>query len=797
MDSKTIVSEMTLEEKCQLLVGVDTWNTLKIDRLGLPRLTVADGPHGLRKVASATSPMERNVHKAVCFPPAVTVAASFDPDLASAMGKAIGDECRMHDVHVLLGPGINIKRNPLCGRNFEYYSEDPHLTAEMAKAFISGLKSASVGACLKHFALNSQETYRMQSSSIADERSKHEIYYKAFAEAVKADPDMVMCSYNKVDDIYASENRILLDETLRKEFGFKKVIVSDWGAVNDRTKALFASLDLEMPANPDSVNLLLSDVKKGHLSLEYLDASVTRIVDLALERSANKPLQVALDDHHQLATAIAGESMVLLKNDAGILPLKKKDKLALIGALAKNVRYQGGGSSHINAYKVESVIETFPIDADFTYQPGYLLYGDGYDATLIEEAVNLAKQKDKVILVLGLTDEYESEGYDRTHLDLPIGHQRLVEEIAKVNPNVVVVLQIGSPVAMPWLGNVKAVLNAYLGGEGAAQAITDILFGKTNPSGRLAETFPLTIGDVPSTRRFAKGNNQVYYQESIYIGYRYFSTAKKGVLFPFGFGLSYTNFAYADLTLSPSSLTTPITVAVTVKVKNVGSVTGKEVVQLYVKNPQDKLFRAERELRRFRKVALKPGEEKTCSFILNDGDFAHYDIPKHHFVVNSGIYEIQVCRNANEVILTQPLSIASTDEGSENDPCLQASSYERKHNLLMSDHDFASLVGLPLDGEHRQRQRPFGLNDSIRDLSQTAIGRILKNQILKRAQKELQNQSPAEKRLFEEMIVSIPLRNIVLFSGGKIKMHVMAALVALSNRRPLRAIAILLRRRYM
>jgi len=794
MDFKQIIEQLTITEKCQLLVGVDFWNTAKYDHLKIPKLTMADGPHGLRKAITGEGSAISRVHQAVCFPPAVTLAASFDPNLAKKMGEAIGEECRQHDVHVLLGPGINIKRNPLCGRNFEYYSEDPFLTSEMAKGFIAGLDNKKVGACIKHFALNQQESYRMQQSSIVDERCKQEIYFKAFRDTLQADPDMVMCSYNQVDDIYASENKELLDDTLRKAFGFQKVIVSDWGAVTDRTKALFASLDLEMPANQESVKLLLSDYKKGLIPLTVIDQAVARILELAFRRSSNKPLNPSLESHHQLATAIHKEAMVLLKNDDMVLPLKKESSVALIGSLAKHLRYQGGGSSHINAYKVESLLETFPVGVDFDYQPGYLLSKDGYDKSLIEQAVEIAKHKDVVVIVVGLTDEYESEGYDRTHLDLPSGQSLLIEEVARVNPNLVVVTLTGSPIVMPWLKNVRAVLNAYLGGEGAAQAITDIIFGKANPSGRLAETFPLDIMDVPSTKRFASGNNRVYYQESIYVGYRYFTTAEKPVLFPFGYGLSYTEFTYSDLEIESASLKVPFCVKGSLNVKNSGSMKGKEVVQIYVKNPQDRIFRPLRELRQFQKIELAVGASKTVAFSLSESDFSHYDVKKGRFVVNSGAYEIQICSDASTVVLSKEIKVDSANEGSPQDIGLNLKSYTKQGGFQMTDSDYESLINSKLDHEHVNKRRPYSLNDSIQDIQKTIIGRLMKKLVIKEAKKQLKDVSITEWKLYEEMVLSVPLRNLVIFSEGKVPMHLMAAVVALCNLRLLKAIKILIKR---
>ncbi|MBN2697157.1 MAG: glycoside hydrolase family 3 C-terminal domain-containing protein, partial [Bacilli bacterium] len=655
MDIDKIIDQMTLREKCEMLTGKDNWRITPIERLGVPEIMMADGPHGLRKEVKDQKGIYVRTEQAVCYPSAVTVASSFDPEIASMMGDAIATECRARDVHLLLGPGINIKRNPLCGRNFEYYSEDPLVSGTMAKAFINALQNKHIGACIKHYALNSQETYRMISSSITDERAKHEIYYKAFHDALEANPDMVMCSYNRVDDVFASENKELLDDTLRRKFGFKRVIVSDWGAVKNRSKALKATLDLEMPGYSGSADLLEQEFQAGNITTEEIDSSIRRLLELIASKAKNKPIKLDLEANHKIAYQIAAESMILLKNKDAILPLKPEESLAIIGEMAKTPRYQGGGSSHINPYRVDSILEVLPKECDFAFASGYSLDGDGYDVDLIQEAVKLAKEKSKVILFIGLTDLYESEGYDRIHLDLPSGHVKLLEEIAKVNPNIVTVLQLGSPITMPWIDKTKGLVNAYLYGEAGAKAVIDVLFGFVNPSGRLAETFACSLEEIPSTRRFAKGNNQVYYQESIYVGYRYFTSAKKQVLFSFGYGLSYTDFAYSELSLNSNVLEIPGKIEVSVTVRNTGKYPGKEVVQLYVENPQNGIFRPLRELRAFKKIHLDPDESKTVIFVLTENDFAYYNTDIASFTSPSGEYRIEICQNAEDVILSVPI----------------------------------------------------------------------------------------------------------------------------------------------
>ncbi len=791
MKVQEILKKMTLEEKCAMLVGQDSWHITPVERLGIPSIMMADGPHGLRKELEASNNLDRQTCRAVCYPPAVTVACSFDPDLASNMGNAIGKECRAQNVDLLLGPGINIKRNPLCGRSFEYYSEDPYLTSEIAKGFINGLKKNNIGACLKHYALNSQESYRMISSSIADQRAKQEIYYKAFHDALQSDPDMVMCSYNRVDDIYASQNKELLADNLRNKFGFSKVIVSDWGAVKNRSKALKASLDLEMPGFPGSVKLLLDDYHNGNISLEIIDKSVERLLSLIASKQDNETISVSLEENHKLAATVASESIVLLKNDKKILPLKKSDSLAVIGELARHVRYQGGGSSHINPYRVDSILDFIPEGVVHEFAPGYILQGDGFDDSLLEEAKLLAAKMDKVILVIGLTDEYESEGYDRLHLDVPSSHNRLVNEIASVNSNLIVILQIGSPIVMPWLDLPRAVVNAYLGGEAGASAVIDVLYGKVNPSGRLAETFALKLDDIPSNKYFAKGNNQVYYQESIYVGYRYFESAKKQVLFPFGYGLSYTTFAYSELSLSSGTLKLSGTIKASVKLKNTGKTTGKEVVMLFVGNPQDKLFRPVRELRKFRKVLLKPGEEQIVEFELDKSAFSHYDTTTSAFVVNSGKYTIEIRKNAREGILEASLDIISDLDVADATDYLDAFSYYPQNGLGFRDEDFAKLVHLVPDQNHIARKKPFHLEDSVDDIAQTWFGKILRRKVIKMAKSTLTGATEYDISQIERMVRETTLRSLVIFSNNAISMQTMSALIEICNGHYIKAIKLL------
>lgn len=795
MDIEKILGQLSLHEKCRLLVGADAWHTYAIPRLSIPSIMMADGPHGLRKQLDSLNAMDlHESYKAVCFPAEVTVAATFDPELARTMGEGIAHECRNKDVQVLLGPGVNIKRSPLCGRNFEYYSEDPLLAGEMGAAFVRGVQSQNVGACVKHFALNSQETYRMISDSIADPRAFHEIYGKAFARVVAEKPAMVMCSYNRVDGTYASENPALLDGILRKEYGFEGVVVSDWTAVNVRSRALKATLDLEMPGYIYSVHQLEKAFETGEIAMEEIDASLRRLLKLIGEKGGNVIEDFDLSENHARARRIAEGGIVLLKNDRDILPLVKTEKLALVGKLAREVRYQGGGSSHINPYRVDSLVESMPADADYVYCDGYTLVGDGYDAALIEEAKAAALGKDKVVVVIGLTDEYESEGYDRRHLNLPRGHNELVEALCSVNENVVVVLQVGSPVLMPWKDEVRGIVNAYLLGEAGAGALADILFGKVNPSGRLPETFPAHLEDTPCWGRYALGNGEVHYQESVYVGYRWYSSADVETLFPFGSGLSYTDFTYTDLKADSAILKVPGSLSVSVRVKNAGTRAGKEVVQLYVANNQDRQFKPKHELRAFRKISLEPGEEKTVVFELREADFSYYEPAVGGFVADTGNYEVQIRQDAENLLLSLPVRIENPGQKDYALNFMRADSYRIEKGLKFTDADFESLIGKKKRPVTERKLPPFDLNNNFGDLSSTKIGAFLAKKVVALGAKTAENADPVQRQMVEKSVLETPLRAIAVFSGGRVKVHQMRAIAELCSGHFFRAVGLAMRR---
>ncbi len=654
---------MTLEEKAGMCSGLDFWHLKEVEHLGIPKVMVSDGPHGLRKQDEKGDHLGINDSiKAVCFPPAVLSACSFDRGLMEEMGKAIGREAQANDVSVVLGPAVNIKRSPLCGRNFEYYSEDPYLAGEIAAAFVKGVQSQHVGTSIKHFAANNQEYRRMSSSSEVDERTLREIYFPAFEIAVKkAQPYTFMCSYNQINGTFASENKWLLTDVLRGEWGFKGYVMSDWGAVNDRVKGLEAGLELEMPASGgDNDAMIVKAVKDGALEEKILDQAVERILRIIFEYADHrKPQEFTMEKDHEGAQHIAEESMVLLKNENHILPLKTSEKAAFIGGFARNPRFQGGGSSHINCFKTTNVLDSVPCDAQVVYAEGFPADRDFYDKALADEAVKAAAEADKAVIFAGLPESFESEGYDRSHMRLPECQNRLITEILKVQPNTVIVLHNGSPVEMPWLGEIKGLLETYLGGQAGGAAAANILYGKINPSGKLAETMPLKLSDNPSYLNFG-GGEKVEYCEGIFVGYRYYDTKEMDVAFPFGYGLSYTTFAYSNLKLSMENPTEKDTVMVSADVTNTGKSAGKEVVQLYIRDLTGSAIRPEKELKGFEKVFLEPGETKTVTMELNKRSFAWYNTELHDWFAASGDYEILVGASSRDIRLTETLHLNSS-----------------------------------------------------------------------------------------------------------------------------------------
>ena len=705
---RDLVSQMTLEEKAGLCSGEDFWHTKAVERLGIPSVMVSDGPHGLRKQDEAADHLGINDSiKAVCFPAGCALASSFDRELAEKMGETIGQECQAENISTILGPAVNIKRSPLYGRNFEYYSEDPYAASEMSAAFIQGVQSKNVGTSLKHFLANNQEKRRMTNSSDVDERTLREIYMAAFEGAVKnGKPWTVMNSYNRVNGKYVGESKKYLTDLLRDEWGFDGYVVSDWGAVNDRVEALKAGMDLEMPSS-NGVNdaLIVKAVQEGTLDEETVDLACERILNIVFRYIENRDENAVFDKEkdHETAASVEEECIVLLKNDSDengkhILPLNKEQKVAFIGKYAEAPRYQGGGSSHINSWKVESALEAVKGLADVVYAKGFDDVEDKADEILEAEAVQAAKDADAAVIFAGLPDSFESEGYDRTHLNLPDCQNRLIDKICDVQKNVVIVLHNGSPVVMPWKDRVSAIVEAYLGGQAVGKAEVKVLFGEVNPSGRLSETFPNRLEDTPCYLTYGKGKDHAEYREGVFVGYRYYTTRKMDVQYPFGYGLSYTTFGYSSLTVDKNELTDAETLSVSVDVENTGDRTGKEVVQLYVAPVSFEVLRPVRELKGFEKVSLESGEKKTVTFSLDDRDFAVWNAELHCWDVPDGAYRIQICRNAQEVILETEVHVKNTKRP------------RRKYTVntcmgeLLADPKAQQIVGQMMSGNEQAKE---------------------------------------------------------------------------------------------
>lgn len=766
---KDLISQMTLKEKASLCSGKDFWHLKSIERLGLPEIMVCDGPHGLRKQNAENKKVGiGNSYPATCFPTAVTTACSWDRDLIYKMGQALAEECLQHGVSVLLGPGVNMKRSPLCGRNFEYFSEDPELAGEMGAAFIAGVQSKGIGTSLKHFAGNSQEMKRMTSNSIIDERALREIYLRAFEKAVKkSQPWTVMNAYNLLNGTYCSENDWLQNKVLRDEWGFKGAVVSDWGAVNDRVAGLNTGNDLEMPSS-GGVNdaKIVEAVKCGVIDETTLDERVDKLIDIILKGAANKKPGYKFDvkAHNLLSRQIAEQSMVLLKNDGNILPLKRVEGeyVAVIGAFADNPRYQGAGSSIINPTMIDSGRRAF------NNSPISVKFADGYDRSgkrknedaYITEACNLAKNASKAVVFIGLTDDYESEGFDRSTMKLPDGHNRLVEAVSRVNDNVIVVLEGGSPVEMPWADDVKAILNAYLGGQSVAPAIVDVLTGKANPCGKLAETYPVCLKDTPTSFRYPDSKEDVQYRESIFIGYRYYDKVERNVRFPFGFGLSYTSFEYSDIKLKKKNLIKGEGAKVTFTIKNTGDVAGSEIAQVYVAKPESKIFRAPKELKGFVKIHLEPGEEKKVSVELDDRAFAFWNTATEDWCVESGEYKILVGASSRDIRLEAAAKMKSEDDETIVDLRESAGVYFDGDPARAREDDFKVIYG----GEFKLAPEitSDSLNNSIERSKDKGLAKFIYNTV----DLAMKPKGGVGSSMITNTIMQTPIRNYVSMSNG-------------------------------
>ncbi|NCF33815.1 MAG: glycosyl hydrolase, partial [Proteobacteria bacterium] len=667
VQAQALVAQMTLAEKADFCSGKDFWHLPGLERLSIPSIMVTDGPHGLRKQGQKADHL--GAHRSIpatCFPTASALASSWDLELMREVGEALGQTCVDEDVSVLLGPGMNIKRSPLCGRNFEYFSEDPLLNGEIAASLVNGIQSQGVGACLKHFAVNNQELGRMYMDAVVDDRALREIYLRGFEIAVKtAKPWTVMCAYNRLNGIFCSEHDWLLNTVLREEWGFDGAVMTDWGAANDRPMGVKAGLDLEMPGS-GGINdaLVLQAVADGTLDEADLDRAVVRNLVLSLSSlNRQKPAAPAnLDEQHALARRAAAQSSVLLKNNDALLPLSERASVALIGAFAQKPRFQGAGSSQVRPTQVETLHEALgEYLSDIIYAPGYDPVSSAPNQTLINEAVAAATEADVAVVYVGLPAIFESEGFDRSHLDLPAQHNALVEAVANANPNTVVVLANGAPVTMPWLEKVPAILEGYLGGQASGGGIADVLVGGQNPSGKLAETFPLSLHDVPCTPWFPGENRQMQYREGIYVGYRYFDSAKRDVLFPFGHGLSYTTFEYLNASISNKSVTAQGSITLDVSLKNTGRFSGAEVVQVYWHRASSATHQPAQQLCGFAKITLQPGETSKVTLNLGAAAFRVFDHGAQQWVLEAGPIQLRIGSSSRDIRLTQAINAVSTD----------------------------------------------------------------------------------------------------------------------------------------
>ncbi|MCM1037806.1 MAG: glycoside hydrolase family 3 C-terminal domain-containing protein [Ruminococcus sp.] len=732
-DMKAMIREMTLEEKAGLCSGFDFWNTKAVERLGIPSVMMSDGPHGLRKQENEADHlgMKESI-KAVCFPAACATAASFDPDLLEKMGETIGNECQAEKLSIILGPGMNIKRSPLCGRNFEYFSEDPYLAGKLASAFVKGVQSKNIGTSLKHFAVNNQETNRMSISSNLSERALREIYLRGFEEVVKtAQPKTVMCSYNKINGVYASENEYLLNQILRKEWGFKGYVVTDWGAIADRIKGLKAGVELEMPASGGvSDNKIVEAVKDGSLEETVLDRAVERMLKVLFSYVDHVDESVVFDREkdHKIAEDIAAECAVLLKND-GVLPLQSSEKILYVGEYAENPRFQGGGSSHINVCKVTSALESAKEKGrNISYRKGFSGTTDElYD---MESVYEEAKSADKVVIFAGLPDSYETEGVDRTSMQMPAVQNEVIKKIAAINPHTVVVLHNGSSIECPWADDVAAILEMYLGGQGVGEATDRLLFGDANPSGRLPETFPYRLQDNPSYLNFPGNGRRTNYAEDIYVGYRYYDAKEIPVRWAFGHGLSYTDFAYSNLRFSTSVLRDDEVLSVSIDVKNTGAVKGKETVQLYISDQTKSVEREKKALRGFRKIALEPGETKTVLFQINAQDLAYYNEDIKDWYVSSGNYDIHIAHASDDIRLSGTI-------------------------------EYQNSVRLPLRVDSTTTFKALIEDDRSRDFANSIIAEGLKHSSI--AKESASISSPEEIAMMTAMMEAMPIKSLISF----------------------------------
>ena len=772
MKHPEIIERMSLEQKASFVSGFDYWHLEEAPELGLPKIMVTDGPHGLRKQNTDKKTSNGiglgNSVPATCFPPAATSSCSWDPELLEKAGEAMGAECLKEQVSVLLGPGTNIKRSPVCGRNFEYFSEDPYLAGKCSAAVINGIQSKGVGTSLKHFCANSQEAFRMVIDEVIDERTLRETYLPAFEIAIKeAQPWTVMNAYNKINGVYASQNGHTQQEIARGEWGFKGLFVTDWGSSVDRIPGLINGTDLEMPTSGAlNQKKIIAAVKSGELDEAVLDERVDTVVDLIVK---SKPALAethtfSFEEHNEIAARIAEGSMQLLKNDDNILPLKAGQKVAVIGEMAEAPRFQGAGSSVINPSHLDNALENLiKLGVDVTYAKGYDKSKDEINAELFEEAENAAKDADVAIVFAGLTEEFEGEGYDRETIEMPSSHNALIEKIALANENTVVVLAGGSVVLMPWLNNVKALLNSGLGGQAGGIAVARILTGEVNPSGKTTETYPKFFEDNPTFGNYPGGPVTSEHRESVFIGYKYYDAANLEVVFPFGFGLSYTSFEYSDLKVSAKSIKDTDTLTVSFKIKNTGERDGAEIAQLYVADKESTIFRPVKELRAFKKVFIKAGEEAEVSFELDKRAFAFYNVNISDWCVETGDFDILIGASSRDIKLEATVKVESTVECEIPDYRATAPNYY--NNVAgITREDFAAVYGT-LPSPDIDESKKIDIYCCLNDARHTKWGGKL-CRMIEKIMSKMGSAENGDGKMLAAMATQIPIRNFIAMSMG-------------------------------
>ena len=775
MKHKDIIDKMKLEEKAALLSGKGEWQTWDFERLGIPSMYCSDGPNGVRRQAGAGDHLGLNPSlPATCFPTAATVANSWDPELGEEIGRALGEEARVQGVHVLLGPGLNIKRSPLCGRNFEYFSEDPYLAGKMAAGYVRGIQSRGVYACPKHFAVNSQEMRRMAMNAVVDERTLREIYLTGFEIAVKeGGAGALMTSYNQVNGTYANENTHLLRDILRGEWGYDGIVITDWGGSNDHIKGVEAGSDLEMPTPGfDSARQIVAAVKDGRLAESAVDECVDRLLEavFTLVKEEGRPEQFDEKAHHEIARKAAAQSAVLLKNEDGILPLKKGARVALIGDFAFDPRYQGAGSSMVNTTMLDNM-------ADLIGQYDLVLAGasKGYkrtgeeDAALAKEAVDLARTADVVLYCFGLDELSESEGVDRTHMRIPQNQISLLESLARVNKNVVGILSAGAPVEMPWHYCLKGLLHGYLYGQAGAGAMLDILTGRVNPSGRLNETYPVRYEDTPAFRYYPSEERNSEYREGLYVGYRYYDTSKVRVMYPFGFGLSYTEFTFSDLKVDGTGVSFTVT--------NTGKADGAEVAQLYVGLPGAKVYRPEKELKGFAKVFLKAGESREVRIPFDDKTFRYWNVRTGRWEIEGGAYQIMIGASCADIRLQTGVNVEGTTEEypyfTNRMPAYYSGLIQQ-----VDDQEFEALLGTKIPSGKWAGE--LTANDAICQMyyAKSAIARFAYKKLTQMKKKSEDAGKPDLNILF---IYNMPFRAIAKMTGGMVSSEMVDGIVTMVN----------------